>query len=45
MAFLAVLAGLDVACCASWQQREVATPMASKIVGAIVANGAVNGVT
>ena len=48
-AFLAVLARLDVASCASWQQRDVATPMAGKIVGAIVANvavnGAVNGVT
>ena len=42
---VAVFARLDVASCASRLQREVATPVAGKIVGAIVANSAVNGVT
>ena len=45
MAFVAVFARLGAARCASWQQREVVTPVAGKIVGAIVIDSAVNGVT
>ena len=45
MAFVAVFARLGAARCASRQQRGVVTPVAGKIVGAIVIDSAVNGVT
>ena len=45
MAFVAVLARLDVANCKSRLQREVATPVAGKIVSTIIVNSAINGVT